>query len=289
MKAFQLILFVAAVFGFANGQVKNNSNDILLVSPSKFKLQATNIVYKGETCESRNERDDIYSSNEVIRFGNQAIYESDLFPNSVRGDGLVVENSANETCRVYRMFGIAEASGQFNRDQYMANNGTPPDATRGLYRVGNTLWMGSDGIGLAVFDFKKSTWSRYDLKSHVEAGDHLSLNFADDDYVFVMRGEFPGVSLHIYSVKQKKWLGLKAVSTKLVSEYGYETEQVQIPVDHRYSAKEKYLPLDWGFLGLEVIDKGSSYMVVKKFSKSRTVFEIDKSQLKQIFKRNVRL
>src|SRR5947207_114711 len=91
------------------------------------------------------------------------------------------------------IFGIAETAGQFNRDQYGSDIGTPPDATRGLYRVRNTLWMGSDGIGVAVLDLKKKTWSRYDLKSNVEAGDHLSLDYADDDYVFVTRGEFPSV------------------------------------------------------------------------------------------------
>lgn len=284
MKVLVLTLFVTAIFGFAKGQVKNNSNDLLLVSPSNFKLQATNIVYQGETC-SCSPREDVYSSSEVIRFGNEALYESDRFSHADRDYGLVVDNSVNKTCRLYRMSGIAEASGQFNREQYMAT-GSPPDATRGLYRVGNTVWMGSDGIGIAVLDLKKNTWSRYDLKSHVEAGDHLSLNYADDDYVFVIRGEFPGASLHAYSVKQNKWLGLKAVSTKIVREYGFETEQVQIGVDHRYYAKQKYLPLDWGFLGLEVIDKNRSYLFVKKFSKARTVFEIDKSQLKQIFKRN---
>jgi hypothetical protein len=280
MKVSLLMLFLTASLGFANGQVKNKSDNLLPVSPSKFKLQATNIVYQGETCPCSPSDDTDYGSSEVIRFGKEAFYESHRFSHSDRDDGLVVKNFLTQTCRLYRMFGIAEAAGQFKRDQY---DGTP-DATRGLYRVGNTLWMGSDGIGVAVLDLAKKTWSRYDLKSNVEAGDHLSMNYADDDYAFVTRGEFPGASLHIYSVKQNKWLGLKAISTKLVSEYGYTTEIVQVSVDHRFFAKQKYLPIDWTFMGLEVIDKGKSYLFVKKFSETKTVFEIDKSQLAQMFK-----
>ena len=285
MRLSLLMLFLTAIFGFANGQVKNKSNDFLLVSPSKFRLQATPIAYQGEDCPCSPSDDTDYGSSEVIRFGKEAFYESHRFSHSGRDDGLVVENLLNQTCRLYRMFGIAETAGQFNRDQYGSDIGTPPDATRGLYRVRNTLWMGSDGIGVAVLDLKKKTWSRYDLKSNVEAGDHLSLDYADDDYVFVTRGEFPGVSFHIYSVKRNKWLGLKAVSTKIVTEYGYETAVVQITVDHRPYAKKEYLPIDSCFIGLEVIDNGRSYLVVKRFSEAKTVFKIDKSQLEQVFKR----
>jgi hypothetical protein len=279
------MLFLTASLGLANGQVKTKSDNLLLVSPSKFKLQAANIVYQGETCAPSDKTDEVYGSSEVIRFGNEVFYESHRFSQASRDDGLVVENFLNQTCRLYRMFGIAETAGQFNHDQYRLDIGTPPDATRGLYRVRNTLWMGSDGIGVAVLDLKKKTWSRYDLKSNVEAGDHLSLDYADDDYVFVTRGEFPGVSFHIYSVKRNKWLGLKAVSTKIATEYGYETAVVQITVDHRPYAKKEYMPIDSCFIGLEVIDNGRSYLVVKRFSETKTVFKIDKSQLEQVFKR----
>jgi hypothetical protein len=70
------------------------------------------------------------------------------------------------------------------------------------------------------------------LMLHVRAGealkpiiklctdDHLFIIYADDDYVFATGGDVPGPSLYIYSVKRDKWLGLEAVSTKLVSEYG---------------------------------------------------------------------
>jgi len=283
MKILTLTFFFIASFLVANGQVNVKSNDLLLMTPTKFKLQATKVVYLGENCSPSEKTDKAYSDlSEVIRINDNAFYQANRFSKHGRGDGLVVENFSGETCRIYPMFGLAETAGWFKRK---GNDGGMPNATRGLYRVGNTLWMGSNGIGAAVFDLETSTWSRYDLKSNVEAGDHLSINYADNDYVFVTRGEFPGASLHIYNVKQKKWLGLKAVSTKLVSEYGYTTGLVQVPVDHRFFAGQKYIPIDWTFMGLEVTDKGNSYLFENKFSETKTVFEIDKLLLERVFRK----
>lgn len=152
----------------------------------------------------------------VIRFGDDGYYQAHCFYSYGRGDGLVAENFSTKTFRVYRMFGLAEAAGWFKRN---VNDGWRPDATRGLFRVGNTLWMGSNGIGVAVFDFERKTWSRYGLRSSVVMGDKVGVDYADDDYVFVTAGEFPGASMHIYLIKQDRWLGLKAVSTKLVRKH----------------------------------------------------------------------
>jgi hypothetical protein len=148
--------------------------------------------------------------------------------------------------------------------------------------------MGSDGIGLAVFDLKRKTWSRFDLKASVVAGDHIGVDYADDNYVFVTRGEFPGVSMHIYSVKQDRWLSLKAVSTELVRGFGYTTGMVQIGVDHRIFAKQKYLPIDWTLMYPDVtpINHGESYLFERKFSETKTAFEISRSQLEKVFKKN---
>jgi len=157
-----------------------------------------------------------------------------------------------------------------------------------LFRVGNSLWMGSDGIGVAVFDLKRRTWSRFDVKSSVVAGDHVGVDYADNKYVFVTRGEFPSTYMHIYSVKQNRWLGLKAVSTDLVHEFGYTTEVVQVGVDHRSFAKQKYLPVDWTLMYPQITlsNNGESYLFERKFAETKTVFEISKSQLEQIFMRN---
>lgn len=281
MKILMLAFFFIASFIVANGQISNKSTALLLVSPTKFKLQSTNVVYQGETCSPSDKTDKVYSdSSEVIRIGDDIFYQAHRFYRH-GSDGLVVENFLARTCRIYRMSDLAKAAGWFNHKE---SDDSVPDSTRGLYRVRNTLWMGSNGIGIALLDLEKKTWSRYDLKSNVIAGDHLNINHADDDYAFVTRGEFPGASFHIYSVKQNKWLGLKAVSTKLVSEYGYTTELVQVPVDHRFYAKQKYIPIDWTFMGLDVIDKGKSYLFENKFSETKTVFEIDKSELERIFK-----
>ena len=178
----------------------------------------------GENCSPRDKTDEVYSaSSGVIRVGDHVYYQAH---HSYKGEGLVAENLAAKTCRVYRMFGLAEAAGRFKPKE---DAGGPPDATRGLF-TGNSLWMGSDGIGIAVFDLAKIL-SRFDLKSSVVAGDHVGVDYADDNYVFVTRGEFPDATLHIYSVKQNRWLWLRAVSTALVREFGYTPEMVQVGID----------------------------------------------------------
>jgi hypothetical protein len=94
------------------------------------------------------------------------------------------------------MFGLAERAGWFKPKE---DEGGTPDATRGLFRVGNSLWMGSNGIGVAVLDLKRKTWSCYDVKPSAVASDHVGIDYADNNYVFVTRGEFPGASAHLLS------------------------------------------------------------------------------------------
>jgi hypothetical protein len=280
-----LCIIPCSIQAFALAQSTDRSTEGLLVSPSKFKLLATNIHHQGESCSPSDKTDNVFSDkNEIIKVGNNIYYQAHRFYRGGRGDGLVVENFAAQTCRIYPMFGLAKAAGWFN----LKSNETVssmPNATGGLFRVGDTLWMGSNGFGVAIFDVERETWSRFDLKSSVIAGDHLHINYADDDYVFVSRGEFPDASLHVYSVKQNKWLGLKAVSTKLVREYGYTTGMVQVPVNHGMFAKADYMPIDWTFMGLTAMltNNGQTYLFEKKFSETKTVFEISKSQLEQVF------
>ncbi|HEX8279406.1 MAG TPA: hypothetical protein VF540_11955 [Segetibacter sp.] len=271
---------------FAQAQKRVLSTGALLVSPSNFKLLAANVSYQGEKCSPSDQTDKIYNDTTgTIRVGEDTYYESYRYWSSGRGDGLIKENFYEKTCRVFRISDLAEAAGwSKNAD----NRNKVPDSTMGLFRVGKSLWMGSNGIGVAVFDLERETWSRFDLKSAVIAGDHLVINYADDDYVFVTRGEFPGALLHVYSVKQNKWLGLKSVSTKLVREYGYTTGMVQVPVNHGMFAKADYIPIDWTFMGLTatLINNGQTYLFEKKFSETKTVFEISKSQLEQTFLKN---
>ena len=287
MKRTFLLAFLLVILSVAgNGQTNKNLADPLLIAPSNFKLLATNVSYRGEDCSPSDKTDAVYSdSSEVIRVGDDVYYQAHRFYRNSRGDGLVAENYAAKTCRVYPMFGLAEAAGWFKPKE--RGVGTP-NATNGLFRVGNSLWMGSNGIGVAVFDLERKTWSRIDLKSSVVAGDHVGVDYADGNYVFVTRGEFPGATLHIYSVKQNRWLGLKAVSTELVREFGYTTGMVQVGVDHRVFAKQKYLPVDWTLMYPQITptNNGESYLYEIEFSESKTAFEISKSQLEQVFMKN---
>ena len=279
-----LVAFLLAITSVAaNGQTNKTLTDPLLVAPGKFKLLATNVSYGGEDCSPSYKADEVYSdSRKVIRVGGYVYYEANRF---YKGEGLIAENLAAKTCRVYPMFGLAKAAGWFKPKD---DEGGMPEATRGLFRVGNSLWMGSNGIGVAVFDLDHKTWSRFDLKSDVVAGDHLGVDYGDNNYVFITRGEFPAVSLHIYSVKQNRWLELKAISTELVREFGYTTGIVQVGVDHRYFAKQKYLPVDWTLMYPEITrsNNGKSYLIEKKFSETKTAFEISKSRLEELFMKN---
>jgi len=287
MKIVSTYLFVLIIFSAIetkNAQVKSTSSELLRMEASGFKLVGSKIKYEGETCYPDNITDEAYldfagdkSSPEVINIGNEKFFESHRFYRHGRGDGLAVENYSARLCRLYRMFGIYESTSKRKQD------GSTPDATRGLFRVGDNLWMGSNGIGAAVLDLKTRTWARYDLKSNAIPGDHLAVNYADEDYVFITRGEFPNALFHIYSIKRDKWLRLASVSTRLVSEYGHSSGTVQISVDHSIYAKRPQMPIDWTFMGIQVTNKESSYLFEKKFTTSKTAFEIDKSELEKAF------
>ncbi len=275
------LLILSSIVG--NGQAKRQTEDRLIVTPTKFKLQATNVSYQGEECTPSDPSDKVYGlSSEAIKIGNDIYYEGHRYWTYGRGEGMATENSSAKTCRIYRMSGLAKAAGW---PRHADDDGYVPESTRGLHRVGNTLWMGSNAIGIAVFDVVRRTWSRYDVKSEVVPGAHVGVNYADDDYVFVSAGEFPGASMHIYSVKRDKWLGLKAVSTKLFSEFGYTTGMVQVPVDHRSLAKQKYFPIDWTVMYPKIssADNGESYVFVTEFPTSKTAYKITRSQLEQVF------
>jgi hypothetical protein len=86
-------------------------------------------------------------------------------------------------------------------------------------------------------------------------------------------------------VKQNRWLNLRAVSTALVREFGYTTEMVQVGVDHRLFAKQKYLPVDWTLMypRITLANNGEAYSFERMFTETRTAFEISKAQLEQVF------
>ncbi len=251
--------------------------------PSSFRLQAANVAYNGEACIGGYKVADAGNSfGRIVKIDNVAYYDPVGFSQTARGDGFVKDELPSGTCTIFRMSGLASAGGWPYRDR---EDMTVPDSIRGLYRVKDTLWMGSNGVGVAVYDLSTGKWSRYDLKSTVVPGDHLGVDYADNDYAFITRGEFPGASVHIYSVKLDKWLGLKAVSTKRFSEYGYTTGNVQVHVDHRFFARAETMPIDWTFMGIkpELIDNGSAYRISKAFSENKTIFTISKADLTQAF------
>ena len=116
-------------------------------------------------------------------------------------------------------------------------------------------------------------------------GDHVGVDFADKDYVFVTHGEFPAAKLHIYSVKLDKWLGLKSVPTRLMREYGGNSGMVQVIVNHRQFADKEFFPIDWTMMSPSVSwsQETDTYAVEKDLGAGKTIFLLPKKELDQAF------
>lgn len=245
--AFSFFLLLAFSLGI-NAQTNNKLSELLVVSPSRFKLQATNVQFQGQVCSPINSQKNTYISNWVkpITVGNNNYYEAlGLYIPSL-SEGLVVENVVDNTCRIYQMSELAKFAGWFKKKE---RGDDIWDRTIGIAQVENSLWIGGDGVGVVVFDLDQKTWSRFDLKSSVTPRETTFVRYGDNDYVFVSRGEASSNSFQIYSVKHNKWLRLDSVSSTLVREYGFETGLVSVPTDHRMYAGLKYLPISPKYYG----------------------------------------
>jgi len=252
--------------------------------PSKLNAKERNVSYKGKTCSPSDPDSKVFSDTAegVVRVGDEIFYQAHPFYVTGRGDGLVVEDTGKHTCQIYPMFSIAEAGGWYSRKNPADST---PDATLGLHRVGNKLWIGSNGVGVMVFDIKSRKWSRYDAKGQAIPGDHIGVNFADKDFVFVTHGEFPIAGFHIFSIKRNKWLGLKSVPTRLMRSYGSNTGMVQVIVNHRQYADKEFFPVDWSMMFPDISwsEADGAYIVEKDLGGGKTIFILPKIELERMF------
>jgi hypothetical protein len=289
-KNVHLALFAACtalvLAGSASAQASGKP-DTLLVSASPYKRLASEVRYAGKSQRAFGDEQKVRSRLTADRFviAGTAYYRQ-LWMSGLNYEGLISQDLADGSWTVYPLFRLAIAAGWYAPagkadDEYL------PDSPQGVFRVGDTLWIGSNGVGVLAFDASRKLWSRYDVKTTPILGDHATVRYADEEYLFVVAGEFPNPSLHVYSMKRDAWLRLRAVPTTSVSSYGWSDGLYQVSWDHRPFATKDYLPIDWSLAHpheLTGTADGSGYRFDNPYSKrSRTTFTVSRAQLARAF------
>lgn len=282
-----LLFWLALLVSTAAAQDKSVVAGELRVSASQFKLRAAGVLYAGFGDEMSSDDASVKWRRENLKLlvaGDTAFYIAHLIP-GLDYEGLAAENLSTGKWTVYPMFHLAIAAGWYN-PKGEKRDGNYPDAVNGLHMVGERLWMGSNGVGLIAYDTKKRSWSRYDIREETIEGQHMTVWYADEDYLFVTPGEFPSARLHVYSMKQDKWLRLDAVPTRNVTAYGRSGPYTQVTINHEQFAKQEYLPVDWSIALLSKVSliDGHTYLLERRFTEdSSTAFLIPRQQLKTAF------
>jgi hypothetical protein len=278
-----LILICVFCAVITSGKSLNNSETApLIVSPSKFRLVASEIKFDGrKTFPNPKVKQSNTETKDIIIIGDKAYFGPFDHLYEFSYEGLLEQDLKTDTCQMYSMLELANSARWFISDGRKLDM---PNGIYGLHRSGDELWMGTSGIGFIVFNTKTRLWSRYDRKITAVPGDHANVDFADRDYVFFTAGEFPGAAMLIYSRKLNKFLRVDYVSTKLFSEFGGTSGMVQVPVNHRPLSAKPYIRIDWTFMLPKVTSgDGQSYTFEKDFGESKTVFIITKKQIESAF------
>lgn len=156
--------------------------------------------------------------------------------------GFVVEHTTAKQFSLYLPFDLAMAQGWY---QAVDKDGIPkhgvPNGLDGIFRVRDSIWMGTKGVGLLEYHINGGTWSRYDVEQAATPGIHLMLIYADEEYLFATYGGAPP-ALCVYSMQKDRWLQINQISTKGAI-LGHSGEYVQVPTDYRGYASEKYIPI----------------------------------------------
>ncbi|NQU75216.1 MAG: hypothetical protein HQ546_02740, partial [Planctomycetes bacterium] len=207
----------------------------LRTSPSPFRLRASGVKYVGAVLPRPPAGPD----------GRKIVLAGVAYYRSIMAGGFVAEDLAAKKARVYPMFGLAIAAGWYK----MKDSGYLPSDIRGLYRQGKLLWMGSNGVGVIVYDTKAKTWARHDVKGVPVRGHHVTVFHADSEFAFAAHGWHPEVpiaepSLHVFSVKHKRWLRITGIPSKDALRLGHsEGLIVSRGWDYRPYGRQEYVPL----------------------------------------------
>lgn len=282
------LLWLTLPAGAAVAQPGESPAGALRVSPSGYRLLASGVRYAGVARRPDMDEAAVKWRREHrpgVVAGGRAYYVAHIIRGGLGYEGLAEEDLRTGGWTLYPMSGLAVAAGWY-RPAGGRTDGYP-NSVGGLYLAGETLWMGTNGMGVVAYDTRRRTWARYDRKREVVAGRHVHLNYADADYAFVTDGEFPSAAMHVYSARRRGWRRLDAVPTKNVTSYGHTGPYTQVTVNHAQHAHKEYLPVDWSVAMLDRVTPladGTGYEFEQKFTEdSRTVFRIHRQQLGAAF------
>lgn len=265
-----LLLLLCASSVFAQ-----DASDNLRVIPSGLKLKAEGVRFAGRPVK----RGDIYEDYPRLVYNGVAYYAS-----SSSRHGLVAEDLKTKELTIYEATELELAAGWIKERPSAKDDGTRR-LVRGFQRSGDVIWMGMDGLGILAFNTKRKTWTRYDYEGQYPLGHAFAeIFYADDDYVF-------GRGFHVYSNRHKRWLKIDGVPTSYVRSFGHSGFPVQVIVDLRRFASEKYLPFGTypEYLTLAYPEKVTlredkdAYIFWFEPASSPTEFTIEKWQLEWAF------
>lgn len=170
--------------------------------PSPLKRVAAGIRYGGVAG-----RDHEHRAARIILRGKE--YSLPAF-----GGPLVEADLKTGKSVEYSMSGLAMAAGWANQDQARRMS----KSVRGLFRQGSKLWMGTSAVGVIVYDTLTKTWARHDDRLAAVVAHHTRVIYADPEYAFVSYWHKAiseaNASLHVFSVKHRRWLRIAAVPTR---------------------------------------------------------------------------
>lgn len=272
MKAslFTLLLLLCAPYALAQ-----DASDNLRVIPSGLKLKAEGVRFVGLPVK----RGEVWEDYPRLVYNGVAYYAS-----SSSRHGLVAEDLKTGALTIYEAVELELAAGWI-KERPSAKEEWPRRLVRGFQRSGDVIWMGMDGLGILAFDTRRKTWARYDYEGKFPLGHAFTeVFYADDDYIFV-RG------FHVYSKRHKRWLKIDGVPTSYVRSFGHSGWPVQVMVDLRRYATEKYLPLgtypEYLMLGypnkVSLREDKEAYIFEFEPRDSPTEFTIEKWQLEWAF------
>jgi len=228
LKVVFLMLLASTV---ASAQSKDEA---LKISPSSMQKLTEGIAFAGSPSRGTTG----HLNRQEATIGAFTYYPGTL------GCGLVKEEIQSGLKICLNLRDLATKAGWSNNTRFFSDNNP-----YGLFGVRESLWMGTNAIGILVYNTRSETWTRYDVKSIAIAGDISRVVRADDEYVFVAVGgprqEIPDrkPSLDVYSFRHQRWLRIDAIPTRDALALGHSGPFSQISFDDRDFLAKSYIPL----------------------------------------------
>lgn len=220
MKRLLILVFAC----LASGSLDAAESPSVVTSESTMRRLAEGVTFKGVAASKVN------PSRWKVTIDGTAFYDQTPY------DGLIEERTATQEFTLYLPFTLAIHAGWFTPK----DNTYLPNGVRGVFRSGDSIWLGTNGVGVLEYNFVNRTWSRHDLKPTPIPGHHMMVFYADADYIFACHG----AAMHAYSMRERRWIQIDRISTRN-SVLGHAPESVMVPMpwDYRHFASAEYIPI----------------------------------------------